>query len=105
MIRVRYNIRRLSLRITGHAGAMTNEQGHDLVCCAASTLAQAYVYAARRSGYDVLMRMSKGRLTAAPEEHHQADGVLRTIYDAYLMGLRMLAEEYPAHICLVEEPP
>ena len=44
MMDVRINHDNLTVIATGHADAPRNEDGRDMVCCAASTLIQAFIF-------------------------------------------------------------
>lgn len=99
MICVTVDHRSMELTMQGHADAQRNEQDHDLVCCAASTLLQALVYTLMdRDGISVMGDMESGhahiRIKASPQRMDTAQAAFRMAAD----GLQMLAEAYPDSI-------
>ncbi len=91
MIEVSYERRRPALTVTGHA--MAGPYGADIVCAAASMLAQTLL--AVCGGEKKPGRM---RLVGRPE-----DG---PVFAAMATGFRLLAEAYPQHVRYEEsEPP
>jgi uncharacterized protein YsxB (DUF464 family) len=85
-----------SIVITGHAGA--GPVGHDLVCCAVSTLVhtliisleeltEATVYSDIREGY--------ASIGIPPETRSQT---AQTLIDGFICGLEALADSYPENI-------
>lgn len=102
MITITFDRKELSMIAKGHARAVRNEYGHDLVCCATSTLMQAYAYAGMRSGHIMELQMDKGDMIARVDPDTTPSQAMQHIYDGYVMGLRMLAESYPEHVRLIE---
>ena len=88
MTRLFYDPKAPEMRFEGHAGA--GEAGNDPVCAALSTLMYTLLEA----------------LPAEGVERYLADGYCRVrggdreTYEVIAAGLRLLAAEYPAHVCL-----
>ena len=97
MIRVLVDYDNMTLDMTGHAEAERNTEGHDLVCCAASTLVFTLAYSCRRR-CRVEKRFDKGdaHIRLEPEEGRGLEALYKL--DAVVDGLRMLQEKYPACI-------
>lgn len=103
-IQVRWKGEPFSLTARGHAGAARNEDGHDLVCCAISTIVQT-------------LGVSCASLPDVQTTYHQADGfaeILVTGTEAHwdqlvprfqmaIDGLTVLASQYPQHVSLTVE--
>ena len=98
MITITIDRERLSMEGHGHARAEKNAYGHDLVCAAVSTLMQAYCYAGRRTGHIMEYMMEKGHYIAQVDPDTTAGPELRNIYEGYVAGLQMVAENYPEHV-------
>ena len=98
-----------SLRITGHAGYAP--EGQDIVCAAASIL----VYTAAETvlsyavGGMLLRAESEGLLRAEPVVDMQPgditiacapkhERVVRAMWDTALLGMQMVAHEYPQNV-------
>ena len=88
MTRVFYDPKTPEMRFEGHAGA--GERGKDPVCAALSMLMYTLLEA----------------LPAKGVERYLADGYCRVrggsreTYEVIAAGLRLLAAEYPEHVCL-----
>ena len=92
MTAVRYDPAAPEMRFSGHAGA--GEAGQDPVCAALSMLMYTLLEA----------------LPAEGVERYLADGYCRVrggdpaVYEVIAAGLRLLAAEYPEHVCLEVSP-
>ena len=88
MTRVRYDPETPEMVFSGHAGA--GEPGRDPVCAALS----------------ILMYTLLSTLPAGETERELNDGFCRVrgggraAYEVIAAGLRLLAEEFPEHVCL-----
>ena len=88
MTRVRYDPETPEMVFSGHAGA--GEPGRDPVCAALS----------------ILMYTLLSALPAGETERELDDGFCRVrgggraAYEVIAAGLRLLAEEFPEHVCL-----
>lgn len=103
-INIRWKGEPFSLTARGHAGAARNENDHDLVCCAVSTIVQT-------------LGVSCVSLLDVQTIYHQADGfaeILVTGTEAHwdqlvprfqmaIEGLTVLANQYPQHVSLTVE--
>lgn len=86
--------------IQGHAGAEKNAEGHDMVCCAVSTLVQTLSYSLKRlPDVSVRARMEKGdaelevkKTISCPDSQWE----LATARTAMFMdGILLLVNQYP----------
>ncbi len=102
MINIIIDRERLSMEGHGHAKAEKNEYGHDLICAAASTLMQAYAYAGMRSGHIMELQINKGDMVARIDPDTTASTKIKHIYEGYVLGLKMIAENYPEHVRLID---
>ena len=94
MIRARIDRKKGEIRVEGHAGAERNAQGHDLVCCAASVLLQAFLLSAIRAGYSATWNLDPGDSSIHLTEPDRDEGIrarLAMLED----GLCMLEQAYP----------
>lgn len=98
MITAQIDRETLTITVSGHANAKKNAQGHDLVCCAASTLAQAYYYAGIRKGYMMELHTDHGYLMARPDPRRKAGEDLENIFVGYALGFELLADNYPENV-------
>lgn len=97
---IKINVRWMSepwrMTVTGHADAIRNEEGHDLVCCAVSTIVQTLgVSCANLMDVNTTFHTSKGFadiLVTGTESHWD---VLLPRFDMALDGLRVLQSQYP----------
>lgn len=87
-----------TLTVEGHAGAKRNEQGHDLVCCALSTLAQCYYYAGLKKGYMMELQSDQAYLMARPDARKADAEEIAAIFEGYALGMELIAENYPEHV-------
>lgn len=105
MIYIHLNCHLPSIDISGHA--QYAPAGRDLVCAAVSTLGYTLAHrieALARPGEITQWEVNKtGRmhLSTRPEKDHRSDFV--AAFETVAAGLRLLSENYPAHITLVEE--
>ena len=91
---------RLRLAVSGHAGYAP--KGQDIVCAAASILAEALADALEQQADPPTLRVRCNRqdglviLTAdcAAQQLAQVQG----LFDTALAGYRLLAQHYPAHV-------
>lgn len=83
----------LSLCMEGHAGYA--ERGNDIVCAAASMLAQALVFALEGvTDINLDVRMQPGKLFVAAGATQTTEPMFRMC----MVGLKALAEKYPKNI-------
>lgn len=102
MITVKSDHLSWSITVEGHAGAPTNAQGHDLVCCAASVLIQTLIYSASRRGYNMEHEAWDGyERVGIARGHQQLDEALVSAFATIEHGMDMLEEAYPEHIRVV----
>lgn len=99
MIEVRYSDDYFILEAKGHAGAAKNEYGHDLVCCAVSTLMDTYEYASRMEGCIMQVEADKGYKRVEPDPDCMYQPALKH-YLTCKSGMEMLARERPQHVRL-----
>ena len=102
MIEVTIDRKALSIEARGHAKAQRNEYGHDLVCAAVSMLMQAFAYAGMRTGHSMEVDMDKGHMHARIDPDTTATEQLRAMFDAYVWGLMLAAENYPQNVRILE---
>ena len=95
MIKCVYDRDRLRIEMTGHAGGRNNELGHDLVCCAASTLVQTYFYAGSRLGHVMEMQMEHGHMMVQLDPDATASAGFDRCFDTAVLGLMMIEEYHP----------
>lgn len=95
MIRVTHDQEGYGLTVEGHAGAARNAAGHDLVCCAASTLMQTLLYTASKAGYmlDHDAREGYMHISITPGQHFTRE--LQVMFRVVEDGLEMLEAAYP----------
>lgn len=95
MIKITHETESYGLAVSGHAGAQQNAEGHDLVCCAVSTLMQTLLYTASKAGHMLDHEAEDGymRVAITPGERFTRDLMekFRTVED----GIEMLAQAYP----------
>lgn len=100
MIRVYYDDEEMTLDMMGHAGGERNEEGHDLVCAAASILLQTLASSGGRYGdVDYLFESGKGHVQLKPQSRawHDAQRLLTYTMD----GIELLRRRYPQCIEIV----
>lgn len=102
MIEVTIDRRALSIEARGHAKAQRNECGHDLVCAAVSMLMQAWAYAGMRTGHIMEVDMDKGHMYARIDPDTTQTEKLRGMFEAYVWGLKLAAENYPENVRILE---
>lgn len=100
MIEVRYSDDDCILEAKGHAGAAKNEYGHDLVCCAVSTLMDTYEFASCMEGCIMLVEADKGYKRLEPDPKCRYQPAVKH-YLTCKRGMEMLASERPEHVRLV----
>lgn len=94
MIKARIDRSKGIISVEGHAGAERNAQGHDLVCCAASVLLQAFLFSAISAGYKASWSLDPGDSRIHLEDSDRDEGIRARI--AMLEdGLCMLEQAYP----------
>lgn len=101
MVEVRYDREALSIEARGHARAERNQYGHDLVCAAVSTLMQAWAYAGLRTGHVMEVDKESGVFFARLDPDATPSPELRSIFDGYVLGLKLCAENYPEHVRVI----
>lgn len=104
-INVRWKDEPFSLTASGHARAARNEDNHDLLCCAVSTIVQT-------------LGVSCASLPDVQTTYHQAVGLAELLvtgteahwdqlvprFQMAIDGLNVLTNQYPQHVSLsVEE--
>ena len=94
MIRARIDRKKGEITVEGHAGAERNAQGHDLVCCAASVLLQAFLFSAISAGYRASWSLDPGNSRIHLEEPDRDEGI-RGRMTMLEDGLCMLEQAYP----------
>lgn len=96
MVRISiYRGKVLRLNAYGHAGAA--KKGHDLVCCAVSTLLYTLAAELTRRDCGAEISLCSGfALFSVPPQAEEAFSFAKT-------GLRLLAAQYPQYISLTEE--
>lgn len=102
MVTVTINRKALSMESRGHAKAERNAYGHDLVCAAVSTLMQSWAYAGTRTGHVMEVDMQSGAMVARVDPDTSATEKLRHIFDGYALGLKLVADNYPENVRIVE---
>ncbi len=103
MIRVRYDRRGLALTVEGHAGAAP--KGQDLVCAAASALAQTAAACAEDGAdrfFPAVCR-SEGRLRVACRAPKRHAAACRRMLDTVFTGFELLSSQYPDHVRAIKE--
>lgn len=103
MVEITVSRRRLSIEARGHAKAERNEYGHDLVCAAVSTLMQAWGYAGMRTGHCMEVVQDKGHFLAQLDPDATPDKALPHIFEGYVLGLQLVADNYPEHVRMTYE--
>lgn len=86
------------LVMEGHAGAELNENDHDLVCCAASTLMQTLLYSLSRQGHVIDHEMREGHMLIRCHDAYNCDRQMANTFMVVEDGLEMLAQEWPEHV-------
>lgn len=101
MITVEYRPKHYCLKMTGHA--RSGEEGHDLVCSAASIL--VYTLAAnvaslkeRRAVRDYQSTLNKGEADIRCTPYTKMDSVVSLCFDTVCTGFALLARDYPENI-------
>lgn len=102
MVEVTINREAMSIEARGHARAQRNEYGHDLVCAAISTLMQAWAYAGMRTGHVMEVDRESGMFYARLDPDTSPTPALRNIFEGYVLGLMLTAENYPEHVRVLE---
>ena len=103
MIEITFDPEKLDLRITGHAGA--GEAGHDLVCCAVSTLfytlAECLTDCSEMLEEEMIYEYEEGNghIQCTPKARYLA--IIQRTYYTVLTGLHMLAKAYPQYLLLI----
>lgn len=103
MVTITIDRKALSLEGRGHARGPKNAEGHDLVCCAVSTLMQAFAYAGMKTGNIMEAYTEGGFYSVRVDPDTTPKGCMPAAFDAFVLGLRMVAENYPQHVRLVEK--
>ena len=103
MITIKRVHRPYGLIVDGHAGAPRNEQNHDLVCCAVSTLMQTLLYSASRQGHMIDHDTTEGHMEIRVHEDDTFDRMLAQTFMVVEDGLQMLVDAYPGQIKFVDE--
>lgn len=106
MVRVWVNPEKCRLIINGHANS--NMPGKDLVCCAASTLAETlsrYLNERMKEGaLDTLVdKVKPGSVYISAKPESTSEKQIRAVYDMIKTGYKAIAEEYPQYITIKEE--
>lgn len=103
MTRVRYDEKSLTMELSGHAGY--GPVGCDIVCAAVSILSQTLIRNLEkfsdRGWYVLEYELDGGECYI----HCKASGYYSMIVEMFrftMEGLKMLAEEYPQHVQIIE---
>lgn len=102
MVVIEVDRKALSMRGRGHARGLKTPEGHDLICCMVSTLMQSYDYAGRMTGNIMTSFRDGGYFETSVDPDTTPRGCLPAAFDGFVLGLRMIAENYPDHVRLVE---
>lgn len=101
MIQATYYRRYNRLTVTGHAKSA--EPGHDLVCCAASTL--AYTLAANVANMadngqvrEPILKTREGDAEISCNPRHNLKNSVTLVFDSVCIGFELLANQYPEYI-------
>ena len=106
MIRVTHDQEGYGLTVEGHAGADRNAAGHDLVCCAVSTLVQTLLYTASKAGHMLDHEAREGYMHIAITPGQRFNRELQVMFRVVEDGMEMLEVAYPECIEIdVEKPP
>lgn len=97
MINVNIEMQHMHLVMHGHAEAEKNDEGHDLVCCAASTLLMALLYSTKAAA-EIDGGLDKGDADIRLRPHAGQGFACLHKLEMAVDGLRMLAAKYPEHI-------
>ena len=105
MITVRTDRCEYSVEIEGHAGYCA-EKGKDIVCAAVSILYYTFCGMLTEHESQLLsLEMGEGdgayRIKWCPQEGYA--GIIDTIYESFLMGIRLLHEHYPNNVILINK--
>ena len=85
------------ISIAGHANYA--EAGKDIVCAAVSTLAQTLIASIEELTTDEIhYSISPGKVDI---EHGHLSEAAHTLIDAFFVGIRMIADEYPDFVRIV----
>ena len=95
MIVIWVDMEDMEVVMDGHANAERNEEGHDLVCAAASHAVQAFAYGAQRyGGVEKDFASGHARVKIVPQENRVIEDAKRLMY--YLLdSLHLLEHRYP----------
>ena len=102
MITVRKVKHPYGLVVDGHAGSMLNDNNHDLVCCAVSTLMYTLVYSLRRQGVKIEYTVWDGHMELRVKSDREFN---RDVAQSFLVvehGLEMLATAYEENLKIIE---
>lgn len=109
MIRAHFCMNDLTMDVEGHAGSQGAEQEFDLVCCAASVVAQTLLYNIEKweethSGVtrkDLIFDKGKIHLHLVAEDWARVP--IKRMMKYALQGFEMLEEKYDKYITVSEE--
>ena len=106
MIRATYDRSAHRLTVTGHGGT-ANEEGHDLLCAAASTLTYTLAAAlvdlcAAGQISDPDARLRPGDACLHCRSSHASRGAVLLTFDTVARGFALLASRYPDHMSYEE---
>lgn len=92
-----------SVTIDGHAG-YCSEKGKDIVCAAMSILYYTFCgMLTEHEGKLISLEIGEGdgvyHIKWCPQEGYA--GIIDTVYDMFLMGVRLLHENYPNNVILI----
>lgn len=107
MINITFKPKTLELEVSGHAGH--GKKGKDIVCAAVSTLFYTLGETLWQSSsmlYEeplVKEEEGDGYIVCHPKEEYE--GNIATIYMTIVIGLQMIAEQYPQNVkfCVLEK--
>lgn len=98
MITVRKQKNPYGLSVEGHAGAEKNDQGHDLVCAAVSTLMHTLRYSLCKQYVEHACEEEDGHMEIRMQRDKDFDRETAQTFLVIEQGLEMLERAYPEHI-------
>ena len=96
MVRISTNEKNMAVKAQGHSGY--RPKGQDIVCSAVSILLYSYAAELLRLGAKPDIRDDGDVFEIRPGTGKGC----RPAYDTVITGLRLLADEYPQHVCIKE---
>ena len=112
MITIEMNTARLKLTVKGHAmPEETNEKQSDIICAAASALAQALMYTITKynsenkegAARDIVYKNDPGNLMIKVFPENWAERELKHRFRIYGDGMQLLAESHPQSVTMIRD--